>query len=411
VLGAEYEGEEMGSDLVANVGDTGRVDVEGNTARVLIIGGGAAGLSAAGALKKVGIDSVVLEQDAAIGGTWARRYDRLHLHTIRQLSGLAHLPMPRRFPRYVARDQFVRYLQNYAKQMGLCVITGCEVKRVVPLDEGGNACWQVETSRGVWQSRVVVLATGQYRVPRLPSWPGREGFTGELIHSSDYRNGVAWEGKRALVIGVGNSGAEIATDLADSGASFVAISIRTPPFMSRRDTLGLPIQLLSFVMSALPPRVADVVARGVMRIAFGNMSRYGIKSPGYSPYEDKRVPMIDVGFAKAVKKGRITVLPDVMGFTQKGVKFSDGTEEAFDLVVAATGFSSGLERLLAEPGAGADLLTEDEYPRFSSGEPTTRLGLYFIGFTHSLRGHLFEANRASRLLAKRIAEYLGRVGG
>src|SRR4051794_39192067 len=85
---------------------------EVHRARILIIGGGAAGLSTAGALKKMGLASTVLEQDPAIGGTWARRYDRLHLHTIRQLSGLAHLPMPRRYPRYVARDQFVRYLQT-----------------------------------------------------------------------------------------------------------------------------------------------------------------------------------------------------------------------------------------------------------------------------------------------------------
>jgi putative flavoprotein involved in K+ transport len=378
--------------------------VERKAAQILIVGGGAAGLSAAGALKKMGLASTVLEQDAAIGGTWARRYDRLHLHTIRQLSGLAHLPMPRRYPRYVARDQFVRYLQHYAKDMGLHVITGCEVRRVTPLDDGAGVSWQLETSQGVWQSEVVVVATGQYRVPLLPSWPGEETFTGELIHSSEYRNGRAWRGRRALVIGVGNSGAEIATDLAEAGAS-VAISIRTPPFMTRRDTFGLPVQLISFVMSRLPPRAADKVARRVMRLAFGDMSRYGIMSPGYSPYQDQRVPLIDVGFAAAVMQGRVEVRPAVSGFSPTGVKFSNGQEEAFDLVVAATGFSSGLERLLPMP----DLLDKDSYPCFPSGEPTSRPGLYFIGFTHSLRGHLFEANRGSRRLAKHIARYLGRA--
>ena len=373
--------------------------VKNKTAQVLIIGAGAAGLSTAGALKKLGFDPIVLEQDATIGGTWARRYDRLHLHTIRQLSGLAHLPIPHRYPRYVPRDQFVRYLQGYARRMGLRVTTGCRVERVIPMD---SAMWQVETSQDVWQTRVVVVATGQYSIPRIPSWPGRENFQGELIHSSDYRNGRAWAGKRALVIGVGNSGAEIATDLADAGASFVAISIRTAPFMTRRDTLGLPVQLISFPMSMLPPRAADVVARGVMRIAFGNMDRYGIASPGYTPYQHHRVPLIDVGFAQAVKKGRVTVRPDLAGFTSTGVRFSDGREEAFDLVVAATGFSSGLEQLLSMP----DLLTDEGYPRSPSGEPTSLPGLYFIGFTHSLRGHLFEANRTSRILANRIAAYL-----
>ena len=222
----------------------------------MILGAGAAGLSTAGALKKIGLASTVLEQDTAIGGTWARRYDRLHLHTIRQLSGLAHLPLPRRYPRFVARDQFVRYLQHYATKLGLNVIAGCEVKRVTPLDNEDGATgplWRVETDRGIWHSQVVVVATGQYAVPRLPSWPGRETFAGQLIHSSEYRNGRAWTGKRALVIGVGNSGAEIATDLADAGASYVAVSIRTPPFLTRRQTYGLPVQLLSFPMSWLPP--------------------------------------------------------------------------------------------------------------------------------------------------------------
>jgi cation diffusion facilitator CzcD-associated flavoprotein CzcO len=376
-------------------------------APVLILGAGAAGLSTAGALKKLGIDSTVLEQDPAIGGTWARRYDRLHLHTIRQLSGLAHLPMPRRYPRYVARDQFVRYLQGYARRMGLNVITNCRAERVTIQDSQEGACWQVETNHGLWQSRVVVIATGQYSIPRIPSWPGRDEFGGQVIHSSDYRSGLAWSGKRALVVGVGNSGAEIATDLADAGASFVAISIRTPPFMTRRDSFGLPVQLLSFVMSSLPPRAADTMARGVMRLAFGDMDRHGIGSPGYTPYQSHRVPLIDVGFAEAVKKGRVAVRTDVTGFTPTGVRFGNGQEETFDLVVAATGFSSGLEELLPMPG----LLTEDGFPRFPSGEPTLMPGLYFIGFTHSLRGHLYEANRASRRLAKRIAAYLGQVVG
>jgi len=99
------------------------------------------------------------------------------------------------------------------------------------------------------------------------------------------------------------------------------------------------------------------------------------------------------------------VRPDVASFTPTGVIFNNGLEEAFDLVVAATGFSTGLEHLLPVP----DLLAEDGYPRFSSGEPTSQPGLYFIGFTHSLHGHLFEANRASRRLAKHIARYLGRA--
>src|SRR4051812_15172871 len=89
------------------------------TADVVVVGGGASGLSAAAALKKKGIDVVVLEEDAQIGGTWSRRYDRLHLHTVRGFSGLAHYGIPRRFPTYLSRDQFVEYLGEYAEHLGL----------------------------------------------------------------------------------------------------------------------------------------------------------------------------------------------------------------------------------------------------------------------------------------------------
>jgi putative flavoprotein involved in K+ transport len=208
-----------------------------------------------------------------------------------------------------------------------------------------------------------------------------------------------------MAVGVGNSGAEIATDLADAGAAFVAISIRTPPFMTRRDTYGLPVQLIGFPLGALPPRAADRVARVFMRAAFGDLGNHGIGAPGYSPYSARRVPLIDVGFAEAARQGRVAIRPDVASFTPSGVRFIDGQEEPYDLVIAATGFASGLEQILPLP----NLLGPDGYPLYPSGEKTPWPGLYFIGFTHSLHGHLFEANRTSRRLAKHIAAYLHNV--
>ena len=117
-------------------------------------------------------------------------------------------------------------------------------------------------------------------------------------------------------------------------------------------------------MSSLPPRIADKLASKIMRLAFGDMSKHGLMAPGYSPYQqDQRVPLIDVSSTTGGQQSRVSVRPDVAGFTPTGVIFNNGLEEAFDLVVAATGFSSGLEQLLPIP----DLLTEDAYPRFPSG--------------------------------------------
>src|SRR3954466_2189097 len=203
-------------------------------ASVVIVGGGASGLSAAGALKQQGIDSVVLEQDPQVGGTWARRYDRLHLHTVRGFSGLAHFGIPRRYPKYLSREQFVGYLREYVDHFGLKVVNAATVTAIS--SDPQKSRWKATTSDGqTWSSRAVVIATGQYRLPIGPNWPGTPGFRGQLSHSVGYSNAKPFVGKRVLVVGSGNSGAEIAADIAENGGKFVALSIRTPPMIVPRD--------------------------------------------------------------------------------------------------------------------------------------------------------------------------------
>ena len=197
-------------------------------APVVIVGAGASGLSAAGALKRCGVEAVILEQDHQPGDTWARRYDRLRLHTARRLSGLAHYPIPSRYPRYLSRDEFAAYLAEYARHFGLHIETRCPVHRI-RMASDKPAGWVAATVRGDWHGRAIVVATGQYRVPILPAWPGRESYRGALTHSAQYTTGSAYAGKRVLIVGLGNSGAEIATDLVDQGAAYVAVSVRTPP--------------------------------------------------------------------------------------------------------------------------------------------------------------------------------------
>jgi putative flavoprotein involved in K+ transport len=152
----------------------------------------------------------------------------------------------------------------------------------------------------------------------------------------------------------------------------------------------------------LSPAIANRLGRMTARMVLGDLTRYGLPRAEFAPYTTKRVPLIDVGFVDALKRGRVTVKPAVSALTPTGVVFADGTTEAFDAIVAATGFATGLESLLDVPGA----LDEAGEPRATSGEPTAWPGLYFTGFIHSLRGHLFEANRASRRLARHIRRYL-----
>lgn len=370
-------------------------------AAVVIVGGGASGLSAAAALSRRGIEAVVLERDARLGGTWTRRYERLRLHTVRHLSGLAHYPIPPGYSRYLSRDEFVAYLAEYARHFGLRIELGCLVCRI-RMKSSAPVVWVAATAHGDWHSRVVVVATGQYRVPLLPNWPGQQSYRGDLVHSANYTSAAAYAGRRVLVVGLGNSGAEIATDLVEGGASYVAVSVRTPPPIVSRDPLGIPVQRLGHLLSFLPPAVADRLGRWASRLVLGDLSRHGLPPAAWSPYSARRVPVIDVGFVRVLKQGMIHIRPALASLTPAGAVFQDGRAEPFDTIIAATGFAAGLDELIAEPGVRS---ASDE-PIDPSGEPTARPGLYFLGYVHSLRGHLYEANRASLRLAQNVARYL-----
>jgi putative flavoprotein involved in K+ transport len=369
---------------------------------VVIVGGGASGLSAAAALARRGIDAIVLERDVHVGGTWARRYDRLHLHTVRRFSGLAHYPIPEHYPAYLSRDDVVAYLNEYVRHFGLRVVTGKAIHKIRPRD-GASAGWTAVTADGEsWHGSVAVITTGQYREPVIPQWAGRDVYRGRLVHSSNYLNAAPYVHKRVLVVGAGNSGAEIATDLVDSGAAYVAISVRTSPPIVPRDPFGMPVQRTSILLSALPPAIANRLGQVTARIVLGDLTRYGMPKADFAPYTTRRIPLIDVGFVDSLKQGRVTVRPALDRLTETGAIFADRSREPFDAIIAATGFTTGLESLIDVRG----VLDEAGEPRGRSGDPTSQPGLYFVGFTHSLRGHLFEANLASHRLARNVARYL-----
>lgn len=159
--------------------------------QVVIVGGGPAGLAAAAVLNGSHIDAVILERADEIGASWQGHYDRLHLHTVRWLSSLPGLRLPRREGRWVPRDGVVRYLKAYVRHHHLRVRLSTAVTSV-QRDELG---WRVETAAAPVRADTVIVATGGNRVPALPDWPGMSGFTGELVHSSAYRTGSAYAGE------------------------------------------------------------------------------------------------------------------------------------------------------------------------------------------------------------------------
>jgi cation diffusion facilitator CzcD-associated flavoprotein CzcO len=168
---------------------------------IVVVGAGPAGLAVAACLRRAGLESVILEQADTVGSTWRRHYDRLHLHTDKGHSALPFVPLPKGSPRYVSRDELVNYLDAYARGFALDI----RLEQRVTSIERGEAGWRVRTPVDAFETTHVVVATGNARIPVVPTWPGVDDFRGRVEHCSDYRNGREYAGQRVLVVGFGNS--------------------------------------------------------------------------------------------------------------------------------------------------------------------------------------------------------------
>ena len=260
--------------------------------RVVIVGAGAAGLSTAAALTRRGIDALVIDRSDRIGGSWASRYERLHLHTIRRFSGLAHHGIPRRYPRYLSKDEYAAYLGEYAKRFGLRVALGEDVTAIHPAPGEGHT-WEIEhTALRTVETQVAIVATGHYAEPQIPAWEGIHEYEGRLIHSAAYRSGREFAGSRALVVGLGNSGAEIATDLVEQGAAAVSVAVRTPPPIVTREMFGVvPVQLFGIALmplGILGPSIASERRFGNVPSAICVPTESETPPGGRSPHGDPR---------------------------------------------------------------------------------------------------------------------------
>jgi putative flavoprotein involved in K+ transport len=366
---------------------------------VAIVGAGSAGLATAALLRRAGVEAVLLEAGPEPGAAWRGRYDRLHLHTPRLLSGLPGRRIPRRFGRWVSRDDLLAYLRDYAE--GLDVRTNVRVERI---ERDGDA-WRLDTAEGPLLSRAVIVATGYNGEPFVPDWPGREGFTGELIHSSEYRNPAPYRGRDVLVVGAGNSGAEIATDVAEGGAVRSRLSVRTPPQIVRRATAGIPAQLVGMAVKHLPPDWVDPISKTQRKLSIPDLAPYGLPRPEHgirTAFVATGVtPILDVGIVGAVRRGLVEIVAAVAGFDRAEVLLADGAHVDPDAVIAATGFRAGLEGLVGQLGA----LGPRGLPTHTDGEPALP-GLWFVGFVPTLGGQLREGSIAAAKVAAAVAASL-----
>jgi cation diffusion facilitator CzcD-associated flavoprotein CzcO len=360
----------------------------------LIIGAGPAGLAMAGRFSAADIPYEILEQSDRVAVAWHNHYDRLHLHTVKQLSALPHMDFPDEYPTYVSRVQLVEYFENYIEKFNISPHFNSEVKNIERKDDS----WVVTTQNDkTIHADNVIIATGVNRNMNIPEWEGKKEFVGSIVHSRQYKNPKIYKGKKVLVIGMGNTGAEIALDLSEHNVE-THIAVRGEVGLIPRDVNGQPVQLTAKKLDKLPFGLGDWLGTQIRKVIIGDMSKYGLRvskmHPAAQLKETGKTPVIDIGTVKAIKQGKIKVHLGIQEFTNAGVVFTNGHEESFDAVILATGYKADVQEYLK---ATEGLLDQNNLPieKIGKGE---RSGLYFLGYDNYKLGGIFGTIRDDSLL-------------
>ena len=333
---------------------------------VLVVGGGQAGLTIAARLKQLNVDALIVDREKRIGDNWRRRYHALTLHNQVQVNHLPYMPFPPNWPVYIPKDKLANWFEAYVESMELNFWTGTEFQRG-SYDEK-EARWTVTLRRAdgterTMHPRHIVMATGVSGIPNRPEIAGLTNFTGAVLHSSQYGDGEAWNGKKAIVIGTGNSGHDIAQDLHSSGAQVtlvqrsstlvtniepsaqLAYATYNEGTLEDNDLIAssMPLTLarkshvlLTEQSKNLDKELLEGLARVGFKLDFGDggtgwQFKYLTRGGGY---------YFNVGCSDLVAAGKIALrqFADIETFAAAGARMKNGDTMAADLIVLATGY-------------------------------------------------------------------------
>jgi cation diffusion facilitator CzcD-associated flavoprotein CzcO len=360
--------------------------------KVCIIGAGSSGIVAAQVLDARGIPFDCFEKGSQVGGNWryendngmSSAYRTLHINTSRRVMAYKALPMPEHYPDYPNHFQMAAYFDEFVDHFGLRekISFRTEVVKVEPAD----GAWAVtikslEGSERTERYRAVIVANGHHWDPRWPepAFPGSEEFEGEQIHAHYYREPDVLQGKRVVVLGLGNSATDIAVE-SSRIADKTFLAVRRGAYVLPKYMNGKPIDEVSNpIISRLPLSVQRFFAMRGLEIAAGDMTTYGLPKPDHKLFEAH--PTVSSELLPRLGHGDITVKSNIERFDGgRTIRFVDGSEEEIDLVVYCTGYKITFPffdpKVLSAP--------ENRLPLYRRVVSVERPGLYFIGFIQPL---------------------------
>jgi len=361
--------------------------------KACVIGAGPSGIAACQVLGVRGVPVDCFEKGSDIGGNWryendnglSSAYRSLHIDSSRDLLAYSTFPMPGDYPDYPNHFQLARYFDDYVEHFGLRerITFNTEVLSVEPAPEGKGWDVTVEDDRGGRETRrygAVVVANGHHWDPRRPEppFPGADEFLGEQIHAHHYREPDVLEGKRVLVLGIGNSAVDIAVESSRTAdATFLAMRRGAhvlPKYLRGRPTDAAATPTLS----RAPLPVQRFFLKQMLRVSVGKMTDYGLPEPDHKLLEAH--PTVSSELHSRIGHGDISVKPNIERFEGSRVRFADGSEEEIDLVVYCTGYK------ISFPFLDQSLVsTEDNrVSLFRRVVPPRLPGLYFIGLIQPL---------------------------
>jgi cation diffusion facilitator CzcD-associated flavoprotein CzcO len=378
-------------------------------ARVAIIGAGPAGLAALRALTAAGIDAVAYERGARVGGVWTleRRptaaYRTLHLITSRARTEFSEHPMPPGTPDYPSRDQVGEWLEAYVDRFGLrdSIRLSSEVTATRRLEGGG---WEVEVAGANGAAEAerydgLVVASGHNEVAKWPDppYPGSDEFAGEQLHALDYDDATDLGGKNVLIVGMGNSAMDIATDVSHFAARTL-LSVRHGSWIIPKRMLGKPADQVIRPWAAVhvPWRIRQPIAQTLLKLTVGKPEDIGLPAPTGGLFQSH--PTISDTIVSRIAHGEITPKPGIASLERDAVVFTDGSREPCEVIIWCTGYRVTIP-FLDDSFVGPD---PQELPLYKRILHMDTDDLFFIGLMQSTGSAFPILERQSTLLAEHL---------